>query len=83
MKTKSEDLQVCHMCFMLMEIGEVPSEEEEGLQAELDAIPAVQEGAKRLRSEGYTYTGNDTAFSWSTCDCCGNQLGGTRYEYRS
>jgi hypothetical protein len=70
-----DELQVCGDCLMI-----IANDDETGIESEADI--------KRIRNainarSGYLYLGNEEkngGFSWRSCECCNNGLGGERYH---
>ena len=73
------DIWLCEECMFFEVNGELP---EDGERAQ-----EIEEGFDRLgevsSNFGSSEDGEDgyCEFSWAPCDCCGTQLGGSRYRY--
>lgn len=81
MEREYVEIWLCVECMYADVNGELPEDGERARE--------IEEGFKRLRSEGDVfpnfggedeYDGYDE-FSWAPCDCCGSDLGGSRYRY--
>jgi len=74
------EIWLCVDCMFAEVNGEFPEDEERAKE--------IEEGFKRLEAQGIFYPdfSNDEGdgydeFSWAPCDCCGSDLGGSRYRY--
>lgn len=75
------DLWVCSDCLFFIANGDLPDDD--------DAARAIVEGCERESpgvwvSDSADETDADDCdaneFSWSACDCCGSDLGGSRHR---
>lgn len=69
------DLSACQDCLFYVANGDLPDDSRD-LEADIQAT--VGEPSGRL------VCGDDDSeeFSWSACECCGSQLGGSRHTLR-
>lgn len=79
-----DDLWVCSDCVMFLANGDFPEYRDETMYADcIDAIWPPEEGWSLCVDFPRDGEEEDTCyneFSWSSCDCCGSTLGGSRYR---
>lgn len=76
------DIWLCEECMFFDVNGELPEDEERAQE--------IVEGFDRLGEVSSNFGNSEDEedeedgyleFSWAPCDCCGTQLGGSRYRY--
>jgi len=70
----TEAEEVCQDCIMLIANGELPVDCSEERAQELESISGDWACCSPVEGEQ-----DYDAFSYSSCDCCGSSLGGSRY----
>ena len=73
------DIWLCTECMLYDVNGELPEDEARAHE--------IEDGFERLGEVCANFGGSEDEedgyceFSWAQCDCCGTQLGGSRYRY--
>ena len=68
----ADDCWICVDCVMAIANGDMPEDKETRERVEKGLT--LEDGCNWVLGDG------ENEFSWSSCDCCGSSLGGSRHE---